>query len=65
MTAARAYAIYRDYLLETSQVPGGFYARRSRAVALRLVVDMMLAPVDPYEALATGGGTYRQQPGAD
>lgn len=62
---ARAYAIYRDYLLETSQVTGGFYAKRSRAVALRLVVDMMLAPLDPYETLATDGGTYRQQPGTD
>ena len=62
---ARAYGIYRDYLLETSQVPGGFYARRSRAATLRLVVDMMLAQVDPYDDLVAKGGTYRQQLGAD
>ncbi|MRX51311.1 capsule biosynthesis protein CapA [Paracoccus sp. S-4012] len=63
--AARRYRTYRDYLLETSQVPGGFYARHSRAAALRLVVDMMLAPLDPYDSLSASGGTYRQQPGGD
>lgn len=62
---ARAYRIYRDYLLETSQVPGGFYARHSRCAVLRLVVDMMLAPEDPYDALTASGGTYRGQPGSD
>lgn len=59
----RAYAIYRDYLLESSQIPGGFYAARSRAHTLRLVVDMMLAADDPYDALATGRSQYRQQMG--
>lgn len=59
---SHAYRLYRDYLLETSQVPGGFYAQRSRAATLRLVVDMMLAPEDPYDALEKSGGTYRQQP---
>lgn len=58
-----AYKIYRDFLLESSQVPGGFYASRSRAHTLRLVVDMMLAADDPYAALATGRGQYRQQMG--
>lgn len=57
----RAYGIYRDYLLETSQVPGGFYARQSRAHALRLVVDLVLAPDDPYDALAIGRSQHRQQ----
>ena len=56
-----AYRRYRDFLLESSQVPGGFYAERSRAHALRLVVDMMLAPEDPYEALVAGRGKHRQQ----
>ena len=58
---ARAYRDYRAYLLETSQVPGGFYAARSRAHALRLVVDLMLGPHDPYEALEHGRGAHRQQ----
>lgn len=56
-----AYRFYRDYLLETSQLPGGFYASRSRAHALRLVVDMMLDPEDPYDALAHGRSEARQQ----
>lgn len=59
--SSRAYRAYRAYLLHTSQVPGGFYASRSRSHALRHVVDMMLAPEDPYEALATGCAAHRQQ----
>ncbi len=55
------YRDYRDYLLDTCQVPGGFYAARSRGHALRLVVDMMLDPDDPYEALAGGRAGLRQQ----
>ena len=58
---AKLYRIYRDYLLETSQLPGGFYAARSRAHVLRLLTDMMLDAQDPYDALATGQGTHRQQ----
>lgn len=57
----QSYRDYRDYLLETSQVPGGFYAARSRAHVLRLAVDLMLDPLSPYDALAAGFGTHRQQ----
>lgn len=57
----RAYRDYRHYLLETSQVPGGFYASRSRRRLLRQVVDMMLATDDPYEALVSGTAAPRQQ----
>lgn len=57
----RLYRQYRGYLLDTCQVPGGFYAARSRAHALRLVVDMMLDPDDPYTALETGHAANRQQ----
>lgn len=56
-----AYRRYRDFLLESSQIPGGFYSERSRAHALRIVVDMILAPEDPYQALLAGRGKYRQQ----
>ena len=44
---SRAYRDYRHYLLETSQVPGGFYASRGRRELLRQVVDMMLTAQDP------------------
>jgi capsular polysaccharide export protein len=56
----RAYRAYRHYLLETSQIPGGFYARRGRQALLRQVVDLMLAPEDPYDALRSGNATPRQ-----
>lgn len=57
----RAYRDYRRFLLETSQVPGGFYSLRGRRAALRHVVDMMLAPEDPYDALRSGTAAPRQQ----
>ncbi|EPX85588.1 capsule biosynthesis protein [Salipiger mucosus] len=57
----RAYKDYRRYLLETSQVPGGFYSARGRRQLLRLVVDMMLSPDDPYDALRHGTAAPRQQ----
>ncbi|MFC2968320.1 capsule biosynthesis protein [Acidimangrovimonas pyrenivorans] len=58
---SRAYRDYRHYLLETSQVPGGFYSSRGRRELLRQVVDMMLAPEDPYDALRSGNAAPRQQ----
>jgi capsular polysaccharide export protein len=50
----RAYADYRQFLLETSQVPGGYYSAAGRRQLLRLVVDMMLSPDEPYDALRLG-----------
>ncbi|WP_233152103.1 capsule biosynthesis protein [Marinibacterium profundimaris] len=57
----RAYKDYRRYLLETSQLPGGYYSARGRRQLLRQVVDMMLAPEDPYDALKSGTAAPRQQ----
>ncbi len=57
----RAYRDYRHFLLETSQVPGGFYSARGRRQLLRQVVDMMLSPHDPYEAFRRGTAAPRQQ----
>lgn len=56
----KAYRDYRRYLLETSQIPGGFYSTKGRRQLLRQVVDMMLASQDPYDALASGHVTPRQ-----
>ncbi|MAU51305.1 MAG: capsule biosynthesis protein CapA [Roseovarius sp.] len=56
----RAYADYRRFLLETSQLPGGFYSARGRRQVLRQVVDMMLSPDDPYDALRRGTAAPRQ-----
>lgn len=58
---SRAYRDYRHYLLETSQVPGGFYSSRGRRALLRQVVDMMLSAEDPYDALTSGSAAPRQQ----
>jgi capsular polysaccharide export protein len=57
----RAYRDYRHYLLETSQLVGGFYSSRGRRRLLRQVVDLMLASEDPYQALSQGTAAPRQQ----
>lgn len=57
----RAYRAYRLFLLETSQVAGGFYSSGGRRQLMRQVVDMMLAPQDPYDALKSGNAAPRQQ----
>ena len=48
-----AYQSYRQFLLKTSQVPGGFYSRRGRRQLLRSVSDMMLSAHDPYQSVLT------------
>mgnify|MGYP002713336166 FL=1 len=58
---SRAYREYRNYLLETSQIPGGFYSAVGRRQLLRQVVDMMLLADDPYDALRRGTAAPRQQ----
>jgi len=55
-----AYMVYRRYLLETSQIAGGFYSARGRRQLCRQVVDMMLAEEDPYDALKSGTAAPRQ-----
>ena len=57
----RAYRDYRHFLLETSQLVGGFYSSRGRRALLRQVVDLMLSPQDPYDALTSGTAAPRQQ----
>ncbi|MEM9350182.1 MAG: capsular biosynthesis protein [Pseudomonadota bacterium] len=57
----RAYKDYRRFLLETSQMPGGFYSARGRRELMRQVVDMMLASEDPYQAFLAGSAAPRQQ----
>ncbi len=46
-----AYLDYRRFLLQTSQVAGGYYTSKGRAALARHVVDMMLAPHGPYARL--------------
>ncbi|MBL4812965.1 MAG: capsule biosynthesis protein CapA [Rhodobacteraceae bacterium] len=56
----RAYKDYRRYLLETSQIPGGFYSAGGRRQLMRQVADMMLSDEDPYDALSKGHIAPRQ-----
>jgi capsular polysaccharide export protein len=56
----RAYREFRHYLLETSQIAGGFYAAAGRRRLIRQVVDMMLSREDPYDALTSGKAAPRQ-----
>lgn len=48
---ADQYRIFRNFLLRTSQIPGGFYARRGRAQLLRQITDRMLDAQDPYDVI--------------
>jgi Capsule polysaccharide export protein len=56
----RAYRDYRRFLLETSQLPGGFYSAAGRRQLLRQVVDLILSAEDPYTALIEGHAAPRQ-----
>ncbi|MDB4201141.1 capsule biosynthesis protein CapA [Planktomarina temperata] len=49
-----AYLDYRRYLLETSQIPGGFYSSRGRRQLLRQVIDMLLSDLDPFDSFEYG-----------
>ena len=58
---AEAYRSYRLFLLETSQLPGGFYSARGRRQLLREAPARMLAPHSPYEALGAATEAAVQQ----
>ncbi len=55
----QAYRDFRQYLLETSQVMGGFYSARSRHQLIRRVVDRVLSTRDPYDSLLVHNGLPR------
>ena len=56
-----AYHDFRQFLLSTSQVAGGFYASRSRQQLLRNIIDPILSDEDPYEALFPRKAAKAQQ----
>ncbi len=47
---SKAYRDYRQFLLNTSQIPGGFYSRKGRRQLLRRAADMMLMKQGPYQS---------------
>ncbi len=56
-----AYRDYRQYLLATSQVPGGFYSRVNRQRLLLQLVDLMLDQRDTYNILKETSAAPVQQ----
>jgi capsular polysaccharide export protein len=46
-----AYLDYRRFLLQTSQVAGGYYTAKGRAALTRRVVDMIFSQHGPYGGL--------------
>lgn len=56
-----AYRTMRRYLLETSQIFGGYYSARGRRKALRSIADAVLSPLDRYQTLAQTTAAPRQQ----
>ncbi|MBE9475941.1 MAG: capsule biosynthesis protein CapA [Proteobacteria bacterium] len=56
-----AYRDYRQYLLATSQVPGGFYSRGSRRRLLLQVVDLVLNKQSTYKILKQTSAAPVQQ----
>ncbi len=59
--AHEAYQVYRDFLLKTCQIPGGFYSRHGRRQLLRRVVDMMLSHQDPFYSVLPSKETQTPQ----
>lgn len=55
------YRDYRQYLLATSQVPGGFYSRVSRRRLLLQIVDLMLHKQSTYKILKETNAAPVQQ----
>ncbi|WP_343080120.1 capsule biosynthesis protein CapA [Ostreiculturibacter nitratireducens] len=56
-----AYRDFRRYLLDTCQVPGGFYSARGRRLLIPQLPRMMTAPEDPFDTLAADGAAALQQ----
>jgi capsular polysaccharide export protein len=58
---APTYDVFRAFLLQTSQVLGGYYSTKGRREALRDVVDLMLDPVSPHLKATHPTATQGQQ----
>jgi len=56
-----AYRDFRQFLLESSQIPGGFYSARGRSALLRRIVDLLLATDDPTTTILLPKAARGQQ----
>ncbi|MEM7188379.1 MAG: capsule biosynthesis protein CapA, partial [Pseudomonadota bacterium] len=48
----RSYWLFRQFLLETSQIAGSFYGEQGRARLIEQLTGRMLDPVDAYDRIA-------------
>jgi capsular polysaccharide export protein len=46
-----SYLLFRQFLMESSQIRGSFYSAAGRAQLLRRMGDLMLSEADPYQKL--------------
>lgn len=58
-----AYLAFRNFLLLTSQIPGGFYSKAGRQQAIARLAKKMFHPLDPYTAYLKGETTHNKQDG--
>ena len=59
----QTYKAFRNFLLLTSQIPGGFYSKAGRQQAIARLAKKMFHPLDPYTAYLTGETAHNKQDG--
>ena len=50
----RSYWLFRQFLMETSQINGSFYAREGIERAVSVLSNTMVDPIDPYDRVLGG-----------
>ncbi|MEL7464376.1 MAG: capsule biosynthesis protein CapA [Pseudomonadota bacterium] len=56
------YREYRQFLLMTSQLRGGFYSHKGRLSAVEAAVEKMIDPLDPYDRVFAAADTALSDP---
>ena len=59
----QAYKAFRNFLLQTSQIPGGFYSKAGRQQAIAQLAKKMFHPLDPYRAYLTDQPRHKNPDG--
>ena len=59
----QAYKAFRNFLLQTSQIPGGFYSKAGRQQAIAQLAKKMFHPLDPYSAYLTDQPLHKSPDG--
>ena len=59
----QAYKAFRNFLLQTSQIPGGFYSKAGRQQAIAQLAKKMFHPLDPYSAYLTDQPRHKNPDG--